>query len=273
MLRERVLVALVLLPVGLVFVFWGGWALAALVALLLSLAAREYAALFRGLQRRPALPLLWLATVGFPLARVGGSAPQEGLLVAGYTLATALWHLLDYERGAPESGTDFGVTLAGGMYLGYLGSYFVALRQAPFGLWWLLLALPTIWIADSGAYFVGKAWGRHRLSPRLSPKKTWEGYGGGVVTGTLGSLLLAQAWNALGGPIPGMGPGHAALLGLTVSALAPLGDLAESMFKRQAGQKDSGALLPGHGGAFDRIDSWLWAAPLAYGLLSLWHLL
>ena len=273
MLKERILVAVVLLPLGLVFIYLGGLAFAALVALLLSLAVWEYAHLFAALGRRPARPVLLLATVGFPLARWAWGSAHDGTLLAAFTLVAVTWHLVDYERGASESGTDFGVTLAGGMYIGYLGSFFVTLRQAPHGMWWLLLALPVIWIADSGAYFVGKALGRHRLSPRLSPKKTWEGYLAGIVTGVLGGVGLAAAWNALSGPIPGMDAAHAALLALVVTALAPLGDLAESMFKRQAGVKDSGHLLPGHGGAFDRMDSWLWAAVLAQWLLVGWGLM
>ena len=272
MLRQRILVVVLLLPLGLGVVYLGGWAFVALVAFLLGVAAWEYAALFATQGYRPAWPLLVLAAVGFPAARLRWGTTHDPALLTAYALLAVVWHLADYERGAAQSGTDFGVTLGGGVYLGYLGAYFVALRQAPHGLWWLLLALPTIWIADSGAYFVGKAIGRRRLAPRLSPKKTWEGYLAGVATGVLGAVALAAAWNALAGPIPGMDAAHAALLGLVVSALAPLGDLAESMFKRQAGQKDSGRLFPGHGGAFDRIDSWLWAAPLAYGLLVLWHL-
>ncbi len=273
MLRQRVLVVLVLLPIGLGLIFVGGPAFVALVAFLLAVAVWEYAHLSAALGRRPARPLLLLAAVGFPLARWAWGMTYDSLLLTAYLLLAVTWHLVDYERGASESGTDFGVTLAGGLYVGYLGAYFITLRQVPNGLWWLLLALPTIWIADSGAYFIGKAVGKHRLAPRLSPKKTWEGYLGGVATGVLGAVGLAAAWNALGGPIPGMDAAHAAGMGLLIAALAPLGDLAESMFKRQAGQKDSGTLFPGHGGAFDRIDSWLWAAPLAYGLLILWHLI
>ena len=272
MLRERVLVVVFLLPLGLGLTYLGGLAFVALVAFLLGVAAWEFANLGAALNRRPARPLLLLAAVGFPLARWAWGMALDPALLTGFPLLAVAWHLVDYERGAAESGTDFALTLSGGVYIGYLGAYFVTLRQAPHGLWWLLLALPTIWIADSGAYFVGKAIGRHPLAPRLSPKKTWEGYLAGVVTGVLGAMALAAAWNALAGPIPGMNAPHVVLMGLVIAGLAPLGDLAESMFKRQAGQKDSGRLFPGHGGGFDRIDSWLWAAPLAYGLLVLWQL-
>ncbi len=109
------------------------------------------------------------------------------------------------------------------------------------------------------------------MSKRLSPKKSWEGYFAGIVFATLGTAGLALLWQYLAGVWPGslesatlITPLNAALLGLIVSVLTPLGDLGESMIKRQFGAKDSGNLLPGHGGVFDRIDSWLWAGILSY---------
>jgi phosphatidate cytidylyltransferase len=105
---------------------------------------------------------------------------------------------------------------------------------------------------------IGAKYGKHKLAPRLSPKKSWEGYWAGVFTGTLfgGYFAYVYSW---------LGPLHVSivqgmLLGLVLSLITTLGDLGESLFKRQGGIKDSGTLFPGHGGAFDRIDSWLWAA-------------
>jgi phosphatidate cytidylyltransferase len=157
------------------------------------------------------------------------------------------------------------------MYIGFLGAYLVSLRNLPEGLWWVLLALPAVWLADSGAYFVGRAYGKHKMSKRLSPKKSWEGYFGGIVVGTLGSVLLALLWQYLAGLWPQSLESanlitllNAAILGLILSTLTTLGDLGESMIKRQFGAKDSSNLLPGHGGVFDRIDSWLWAGIISY---------
>ena len=109
-------------------------------------------------------------------------------------LAAMTYHLVAYERGQDQSGTDFAITLSGIFYLGWIGAYLISLRDLPDGIWWVLLVLPAVWIADSGAYFIGRSFGKHKLSPRLSPKKTWEGYIGGVVTGTLGAGLLAYLW-------------------------------------------------------------------------------
>ena len=131
----------------------------------------------------------------------------------------------------------------------------------------MLFVLPVIWAADTGAYFIGVRFGRHRLSPRLSPKKSWEGYLAGVVSGTLVGALLAWAcWLAFASSA-WLPVWKGALLGFILAALSALGDLGESMIKRQVGVKDSGNMLPGHGGVFDRIDSWLWGVVIGYYLV------
>jgi len=173
-------------------------------------------------------------------------------------LAAMAAHLYAYERGRDQAALDFVITVGGLVYLGWVGAYLVNLRELPNGGWWLMLVLPTVWMADSGAYALGAKYGKHKLAPRLSPKKSWEGYWAGVFTGTLYGGFFAYVYSWLG-------PLHitfwqGALLGLALSVITTLGDLGESLFKRQGGIKDSGTLFPGHGGAFDRIDSWLWAA-------------
>jgi phosphatidate cytidylyltransferase len=139
------------------------------------------------------------------------------------------------------------------------------------GAWFLVSLLAMIWFADIAAYFSGKAFGRHKLAPRVSPGKTWEGALGGVVAGTLwvaassyweGSFgaVLRQHW-ALGGT---------AVIAAGLSALSIVGDLFESLLKRRAGVKDSSQLLPGHGGVYDRIDALLPVAPIALLLTGVW---
>ncbi len=265
MLRQRVLVAALLLPVGIALIFLGGLPYLLLVAFFMVTAVWEYAGLFAALGRRPARGLMALGAAAFLLSRFFAAFRYDAHLLAALILLTLVYHMADYERGAPESATDFAVSLSGMLYIGFVGAYMVSLRQAADGAWWVLLTLTSIWVADSGAYFAGRAWGKHPLSPRLSPKKTWEGYLAGVLGGALAGTVLGAAFpQAAAHTLAGITPGHGALLGLLVSTLAPLGDLGESLFKRQAGVKDSGSLLPGHGGAFDRVDSWLWAGLLAY---------
>ena len=270
MLKQRVLVAAVLLPIGIALIFLGGLPYLLLVAFFMAVAVWEYANLFVALGRRPAHWLMVVGAVALLVSRFFAGFRYDAHLLAALVLLTLVYHMADYERGAPESATDFAISLSGVLYVGFIGAYMVSLRQVEDGAWWVLLALATIWVADSGAYFAGRAWGKHKLSPRLSPKKTWEGYLAGVVSGTAMGALLAAGFPLLASrPLAGLTVGHGVLLGMLVSTLAPLGDLGESLFKRQAGVKDSGNLLPGHGGAFDRVDSWLWAGLIAYYFITL----
>lgn len=269
MLIKRVLVAVVLLPIGLLFIYLGGWAYAILIALILGLASREYAILFRTGGYQPAGVLIIGASVLFALGRAFNSFISEPWLVSLFILSALTYHLVAYERGRDQAATDFGITLAGGMYIGWIGAYLISLRALEDGMWWLLLALPAVWFADSGAYFIGRQWGRHKMSKRLSPKKSWEGYIGGIVSGVLGTMALAWLFQQYAPVGPAINLWSGALLGLVLSVVSVLGDLGESMIKRQVGMKDSGSLLPGHGGVFDRIDSWLWGGVVGYYLVLL----
>ncbi len=267
MLLQRTLVVIVLLPIGLLLIWLGGPVFAALITLILGLAAWEYANLFRAGGLQPARPLVVGGVLALSIGRAWNGFESAPWLISLLVLVAMTWHLVAYERGRDQAATDFVVTLGGIFYIGWLGSYLLSLRTLPDGLWWILLVLPTVWVADSGAYFIGRSLGRHKFSPRLSPKKTWEGYFGGVLTGTLAGVLFAWLWGQPWASAAMIPLWQGALLGLALSLITPLGDLGESMIKRQVGVKDSSHLIPGHGGAFDRIDSWLWGAVLGYYLL------
>ncbi len=149
-------------------------------------------------------------------------------------------------------------TVTGVFYLGWLLSYLVALRNLPNGSYWVLLAFFTTFANDTSAFFVGKTWGKHFLAPKISPGKTWEGTIGGGLGTIVTSLILGNVF-----PL-GIKIWQLLLLGLLVSVLAQLGDLVESLLKRHAGVKDSGKLLPGHGGVLDRIDSLIFTGVVVY---------
>jgi len=269
MLKSRLLVTIVLLPIGMYVIWLGGWWFTLTIALLVGLAAKEYVELFRAGGLQPAAWLVPLGAVLLVLGRGYNKFESAGLLLSLLVLTSMTHHLVAYERGRDQAATDFNLSLGGMLYLGWVGAYLVSLRDLPDGMWWFLLALPSVWLADAGAYLVGSKWGKHLLCPRLSPKKTWEGYLAGLVTGTLGGILFGALWGISAGPV--MTPWRGALLGLILSLLTPLGDLGESMIKRQVHIKDSSNLLPGHGGMFDRIDSWLWGGVLGYYIiLFLW---
>ena len=264
MLRQRLIVVIVAIPIIFAVTAYGQWLFAVMIVAFLTLAASEYGPLFRRSGQRPAAPLVIAGVAGMSIARYLWSFDHSPLILAALLLAAMTWHLVDYERGAELSATDFAITVTGILYLGWIGSYLISLRQVPDGKWWVLLALPTIMLSDGGAYFAGSNFGRHPMTPRLSPKKTWEGYLFGVVTGGVSGAGLAALWHLGAGPASMVTAGRGLALGLVIGAVAPLGDLGISMLKRQAHTKDTGTLVPGHGGALDRTDSWLWAGVLAY---------
>jgi phosphatidate cytidylyltransferase len=267
MLVNRLLVSIIFLPIGLFAISSGGLPYNLLVGLILAVAAWEYGRLFRSGGLQPAGILIILGTVLFVAGRAWDGFASAPWIASLLILLSMTYHLLAYERGRDQAATDFAVTLSGIFYCGWIGAYLISLRELPEGKWWVLLVLPSVWLADSGAYLIGSRFGRHKMSPRLSPKKTWDGYVAGVVTGILGATLLAPVWRIGAGPDSALTLGRAAVLGFVLAALTPLGDLGESMVKRQVGAKDSSNLIPGHGGVFDRVDSWLWAGVIGYYLV------
>jgi len=261
-LRTRLLTAAVLVPVTAYCVYLGGITFLALVVLMLTLAEIEFCRLVARDGFRPALAfglgMVWLFLLDAQFPALKLQYPGLALVVLG-SLAWQLFH----RQSSPVA--DWALTVAGGLYLGLCGGCLVGLRAVqPDGLWWTLTVLPAIMAADASAYIAGRAWGRHKLAPALSPAKTWEGYVAGVVGGGLIAALFASIWHSEVGAGTSFSGVHGLILGLLIAVLAPLGDLAVSMIKRQAGAKDSGKIIPGHGGALDRVDSILWAAVIGY---------
>jgi phosphatidate cytidylyltransferase len=269
MLIKRAITSLVLAVIGIPAIILGGVYYFALMVFFLAVAAWEFGRIFGKTDSKVPQVLLIGCVILVTTVRTFLPALAAAALTLSI-LAAMAWHLFDYEKGRDRAATDFAVTTAGIVYLGWIGAYLVDLRNIPDGLWWVLIVLPTIWLADMAAYFIGSRFGKHPLSPRLSPKKTWEGYWAGVVFGTLSTVGLAILWHSLGGPEIAWWKGAA--LGAALSILTTLGDLGESMVKRQAGMKDSSNFFPGHGGVLDRIDSWLWGAALGY-LIITWFLI
>jgi phosphatidate cytidylyltransferase len=260
LLGQRVLSAAVLIPVVGLAVYLGGSWLAVVVGLATLLAGWEFYALLRKGGHGPstALGLLFIALLLQSAYQPKWELAQPA--VTGVVMLTLAWQLFRAHSLAPM--VDWALTVAGGVYLGWLMGHFLLLRAAPQGLRWMAIALLSTWLCDSGAYLVGVSFGRHRLWPRISPKKSWEGAVGGWISGVVLTAAIAAFVN--------VGWSHGIAIGALVGIVAPFGDFAVSMLKRQVGAKDSSDglsrrhLIPGHGGMLDRIDSLLFTVPVVY---------
>ena len=268
---KRTLTALAMAAVGLPAIIYGGIFYYLLMGTFLVGGAWEYVRLYKAVKHEPNE----IVTVGGVLvlvtARFFFADYAIPVFVALVLLAMTV-HLFAFERGRDQAAHDFGVTVGGIVYLGWIGAYLLDLRNlmsSEMGVWWFMLVLPLVFAADTGGYSIGAAYGKHKLAPRLSPKKSWEGYFAGIFTSVIVGAFFAFSFSTMGPqPLAGLiNPLQGGLLGLVIGTLSPLGDLGESMFKRQSGTKDSSNIFPGHGGFLDRIDSWIWGAAIGYFLI------
>jgi phosphatidate cytidylyltransferase len=158
-------------------------------------------------------------------------------------------------------------TIVGALYVGWLLSYWLSLRGLQGGHNWVYLAMLTTFANDTGAFFIGRAWGRHKLAPTISEGKTREGAVGGLICAVLGAIVIATVLNLISlrlGPAFHFKYWQIIVLGFLVGIFAQLGDLVESLLKRNMGVKESGNLLPGHGGILDRFDSLIFVGAVVY---------
>jgi phosphatidate cytidylyltransferase len=272
-LRLRVLSATLGVPLLLGVTIAGGVWYAVGVAIGAVLCAIEMSSMLSGAGFRPLTPLGVGLTVGIVLSALSNDARVMPALL----VVAMLGGLVQMMARAELTGAlvDWALTLASALYVGGTMHYFIALRALPDGLLWMLLVLICTWVCDIAAFFVGRRWGNARLAPRISPGKSVEGAIGGLVGAVLAAFLLGPFLMGImfslgldvARPAAWLGP-FAWLrqpgLGLVIGVCAIGGDLIESFIKRQCGAKDSGTLVPGHGGALDRIDSVLVAAVGAY---------
>ena len=270
-MKTRIVSVAILLPVAIAIIIVGQWPFALLVSTLMLLASIEYVQMLRRKAYTLALPcifafnLLWMADALWD----NGKWFAPGL--AGLTLLTAGWILYRRNRHPTiaDPTAEWALTLAGGMYLGVGGTYLWHMRALPDGLWWTLTALPIVWVGESAAYFFGRKWGRHKMAPSISPGKSWEGYAGEVICGSLIGLVLGGVWPIVARASISLTPGKGLVLGIIVSAVTTAGDFFVSMIKREVGVKDTGTLIPGHGGMLDRIDSLLWTGLVTWLFVTL----
>lgn len=260
----RIVAALVGLAVILPIILFGGpVGIEAMVPIFALIAIDEYASMAFGRRRFWALGGLAIGGGAVYAALLYAPAASHGLVFAGAALFSFL-----YVLARPGGTTQGAADLVGRMVLGifWVGGFIAflpLLRRLDNGIAWVFLALAIPWLGDTGAYFAGRFFGKHKLYELISPKKTIEGYVGGLVTATLGVFVIRAV------ALPMLTVIDCLVMGLVIGTSAVLGDLAESLLKRSFGVKDSGRIMPGHGGLLDRIDSLLFVAPLLYGY-ALW---
>lgn len=261
----RELTALVMAPIAVYIVGWSHpYVFDAMVALIGALALYEF--LMLGRRKGYVLPIplciaVMLVIVGsFVLEPL---SVEMGVFVALLVIPTAyVFTRGELEHALPSSALAMAATL----YVGMLGGSLIRLRNdfspivGPKLVFFLLL---VVWLGDAGAYYVGKQFGRHKLSPRISPKKTIEGLAGGIATSIITAIVIHFTFFREF-PIA-----HAIAAGVILSVAGVIGDLAESMWKRSADVKDSGTLIPGHGGFLDRFDSIFFTTPILYAYWAL----
>ncbi|HUZ76268.1 MAG TPA: phosphatidate cytidylyltransferase [Chloroflexota bacterium] len=249
-MKLRIATAIAWVPVNLAFLWLGDWEFVLWIAILAIAATAEILNLLLKLERAP-LPWVGPFIVFAFLVGADWMPTQQYFLLVGPVLVLSLLLLL-LNRGQAAAFERWALTTSAALYTGFLLGYTILLRQSPNGLRWMGAALLGTWVFDTGAYLVGRAWGRHHLLPTVSPGKTWEGAAGGAVVAMAAALSLVRLLHlsiavALG-------------LGLLIAVLAQLGDLVESLMKRQARLKDMSSLLPGHGGVLDRIDGLIFSS-------------
>lgn len=253
----RVLSAAVGIPVIIYAAWRGGLLLLSVIGVIMLLGIFEMFKILKSLNVRPNKTLTW----GGALLLLAVAYFQEWSYVGIVLTVLLILHLLSLIRHYPEyTPGDSAAGLFTTLYLSLL-IYIYIISTLPNGKHWIFIMLLGTWASDTFAYFVGRSFGRHKLTPNLSPKKTWEGAVGGV----LGTILTVYIYSKFFISLP---PGIAVLLGVLISTASQVGDLIESTLKRQAKIKDSGTIIPGHGGVLDRFDSMLLSAPLVYYFVS-----
>lgn len=259
---KRVISAAILAPIFIALILLGGYWLLGTVLLICGISAWEFGRLYdHTTEFRIPLILLILCVEVLILARwtFGIGASHRALTFC--IMSALVWGVVACEQGLPKPAISFAVLTTGMVYVGWLGGYMVSLEQLESGTVKLLLVISMTWASDIGAYLIGRMIGKHHMLPLVSPKKTWEGYVGGIVF-SIGVAIAAETF------IPAIDTildiRQIIVLALMISTLCPIGDFGESMLKRSFNIKDSSNLIPGHGGFLDRFDSIFWALPIGY---------
>jgi phosphatidate cytidylyltransferase len=262
MLKHRVITAAIGVPIIILAIWFGDpWPWFTLLIVAAALAGTyEFYHMADFDRREPLiyLGLVWtLALVLSPHYRDLDVLP---IVITATMLISLIWLLPRPSR--EKAFHDWAWTIVGALYVGWMLSYWLNLRALTDGRNWVYLAMFTTFANDTGAFFIGRAWGKRKLASTISAAKTWEGAIGGLISAILAAVVIAMVLNLISPFI--LKYWQIILLGFLISLFAQLGDLVESLLKRNMGVKESGSLLPGHGGILDRFDSLIFVGAMVY---------
>lgn len=258
MLLKRIISAIIGIPLVIYIITSGGYLFLTVVGLVIFLGMREYYQMMNHAGFYPECKLGYVISLLLFLSFIMIEGKFVHFTLTFVIIISLLIPIFQYRNHTFIDGI---VTLFGTLYIGWLLGHIVLMNDLSQGACYILLSLFVTWLIDSGAYFTGSYLGKHKLCPHISPKKTIEGALGGFLAGVMSTIGFGTFWLKL--PLE-----HMIIMGAIVGIIAQLGDLAESALKRYADIKDSGNIIPGHGGILDRVDSILFVIPVVYYYLK-----
>ncbi|MBF6590021.1 MAG: phosphatidate cytidylyltransferase [Ktedonobacterales bacterium] len=262
-LSRRLATAVILIPIAIALIWFGGWIAFGGAVLTLVIGIWELRTMFAQKGWYPIVVISGAISLAFLVAARLASPARVAifaLAISALLIASFAWVMVSRPT-IERTLIDLALTLAIPLYIGWPMALFLLLRGGVMGFgsrnfWWVLALFVMVWANDTAAFVAGHFFGKHKLAPHISPAKTWEGFAGGLVLTVVAAYLLTLplhiSWYA------------ALALGILVTLAATIGDLAESLLKRGVGVKDSGTIVPGHGGILDRIDSLLFAVVVVF---------
>lgn len=256
MLKLRLITAAIGLPLLIAAVWFGAPWFTILVAAMAALGSFEFYRMSNNLGLQPLHIFGAIWTVVLVIGQHCKYSLTIPLLVTLGIVIPAVWML--FRRSREKAFVEWALTIAGILYIGWMMSWWVGLRNLELGREWVFFGLFATFANDTCAFFCGRTWGTKPLAPSISPAKTWQGAIGGSIATIVAAIILKAVFHLPSTYL------QIALLGCLLSVFAQLGDLLESLFKRNAGIKDSGTMLPGHGGILDRIDSLIFTGFIVY---------
>lgn len=265
MIRKRIITAVIGIPLLIVIIWFGEPWFTLLIAVMTGIGSLEFYKMVTALKIQP---FTYLGIIFIILLVLSPHCPYPvttPFLITSMIAISLVWMLFRSQKG--QAFSNWVWTLAGVLYIGWMLSYWINLRNLAIGKELVFWAMFTTFASDTSAFFIGRTWGKRPLAPAISPGKTWEGAFGGLFSSAIASVILRLML-----PLP-FNYWQTALLGGVISIFAQLGDLAESLLKRNTGSKDASKLIPGHGGMLDRLDSLIFTGPVVYYCVMLFTLL